>query len=186
MALTWWNTTPGPTIWCGDNYDGRPRPRPKPTQWRRILTACIMIQLNDHYFAIKGKYDDNPAEMGWGLLGIALVLWSLPSPPAASAPVSKTAYMAEGEYTFEVTDTYGDDICCQYGAGRFKAADNGEPVASSSSGEFRESFAVVRRSTSPPSTIDWMSRTMTTRMGRVGRYRVSRPVLSKPRPAFTK
>jgi hypothetical protein len=179
MALTWWNTTPGPTIWCGDNYDGRPRPRPKPTQWRRILTACIMIQLNDHYFAIKGKYDDNPA-------GIALVLWSLPSPPAASAPVSKTAYMAEGEYTFEVTDTYGDDICCQYGAGRFKAADNGEPVASSSSGEFRESFDVVRRSTSPPSTIDWMSRTMTTRMGRVGRYRVSRPVLSKPRPAFTK
>ncbi len=101
--------------------------------------------------------------------------------------MSKTAYKAEGAYTFEATDTYGDEICCQYGAGRFKAAVNGEPVAiSSSSGEFRESFDVVRRSTSPPSTIDWMSRTMTTRTGRVGRYRVSRLVLLKPRPAFTK
>jgi hypothetical protein len=26
------------------------------------------------YIAIEGKYDDNPTEMGWGLLRIALVL----------------------------------------------------------------------------------------------------------------
>jgi hypothetical protein len=104
--------------------------------------------------------------------------------------VSKTAYMADGAYTFETTDTYGDGICCQYGAGRFKATVNGEPVAISSSGEFqdvvRERFDVVRRSTSPPSTIDWMSRTMTTRMGRVGRLEYHDRVLFKPRSAFTK
>jgi hypothetical protein len=104
--------------------------------------------------------------------------------------VSKTVYMAEGAYTFEATDTYGDVIWCRYGAGRFKATVNGEPIAISSSGELRdvvrESFDVVRLSTSPPLTIGWMSHTMTTRMGRFGCYRVSRPVLLKPRPAFTK
>jgi hypothetical protein len=109
--------------------------------------------------------------------------------------VSKTAYMAEGAYTFETTDTYRDGICCQDGPGRFKATVNGETVAissssssSSSSGEFRdvvrESFDMVRRSTSPPSIIDRMSRTTTTRMRRVGCYGVSRPVLLKPRPVF--
>jgi hypothetical protein len=68
--------------------------------------------------------------------------------------VCKTAYMAEGAYTFEATNTCGDGICCQYGAGRFKASVNDEPVAiSSRSGESRESFDVVRRSISP--TVDY-------------------------------
>jgi hypothetical protein len=65
--------------------------------------------------------------------------------------------MAEGAYTFETTDAYGYGIRCQYSPGRFKATVNGEPVAMSSSGEFRdvnrESFDVVRRSTSP--TVDY-------------------------------
>jgi hypothetical protein len=73
--------------------------------------------------------------------------------------VSKTGYMAmtEGAYTFEMTDAHGYGICCQDSPGRFKATVNGEPVAISSSGEFRdvdrESFDVVKRSTSP--TIDY-------------------------------
>jgi hypothetical protein len=67
--------------------------------------------------------------------------------------VSKTAYIAEGAYTFEMTGTYGDGICCQYSAGEFKIAVDGEPVSISSSGEFRdvvwESCHVVGRSTGP-------------------------------------
>jgi hypothetical protein len=49
-------------------------------------------------------------------------------------------------------------------------------ASSSSSGEYRD---VVRESAvgGPPSTNGWMSRTMATRTRRVGRYRVSRPVL---------
>jgi hypothetical protein len=70
--------------------------------------------------------------------------------------VSKTAYIAEGAYTFEMAGTYGDGICCRYGAGEFKTTVSGEPVAISSSGEFRdvvrESFDVVGRSTGP--TVD--------------------------------
>jgi hypothetical protein len=41
--------------------------------------------------------------------------------------VTKTAYIAAGAYTFEMTDTYGygDGICCQHGASAFKIAVNG-------------------------------------------------------------
>jgi hypothetical protein len=48
---------------------------------------------------------------------------------------SKTAYVVEGAYIIETTDMYGDGICCQYCAGEFITAVNGEPVATSSSGD---------------------------------------------------
>jgi hypothetical protein len=91
--------------------------------------------------------------------------------------VSKTADIAEGAYTFQMADTYGDGICCRYGSGEFKITVNGEPVAisiSNSSGEsrdfVRESFDVVGAVMAAPSTSGWMLRTMTIRMRRVGRY----------------
>jgi hypothetical protein len=58
-----------------------------------------------------------------------------------------------------LTDTHGDGICYEYGAGEFKITVNGEPGANnSSSGEFRdfvrESFDVVGCSTG--STVDYI------------------------------
>jgi hypothetical protein len=86
--------------------------------------------------------------------------------------------------------TYGEGICCQYSAGEFKATVNGELVAISISGEFRDvvrrSFDVIGNSISLPSTTGWISRNMTTRMSRDGRCRVLRPVWFWPRPAFAK
>jgi hypothetical protein len=56
-----------------------------------------------------------------------------------------------------MTDTYGDGICCQYGAFEFKIILNDEPGAISSSAEsqdiVREIFDVVGRSTGP--TVDY-------------------------------
>ena len=48
--------------------------------------------------------------------------------------VSKTAYIADGVYIYESTDTYGSRICCPFGAGEFNITVNCEPVAISSSG----------------------------------------------------
>jgi hypothetical protein len=62
--------------------------------------------------------------------------------------VSKTAYIAEAAYTFEMTDTDGDGICWQYGVGEYMVILKGEPGAISSSGEFRDfktSFGKLRR-----------------------------------------
>jgi hypothetical protein len=64
---------------------------------------------------------------------------------------SKTEYIAEEAYTYEMTDRYRDGICYQYRAGKFKVTVNGESVAISSSGDFRdmvrESFVLVGRGT---------------------------------------
>jgi hypothetical protein len=76
--------------------------------------------------------------------------------------------------SIRMSDTYGYGICCQHGAGEFKTTVNGEPIATISSGVFRdivgESVGVLGAVLTPPSTAGWMSRTMTTRKRRIGRY----------------
>jgi hypothetical protein len=104
---------------------------------------------------IEIEYGDFPAETGWPLRDSALVLLiagqSTGSFSTEDSAVSKTAHITEGAYTFEMTETYGDGICCQYGASEFKITGTGEPVAIISISEFRyvvrESFDVVRCST---------------------------------------
>jgi hypothetical protein len=82
-----------------------------------------------------------------------------------SGDASKTAYITESAYTFEMTDTYGDGICRRYGASEFKITMNGESGAVSSGVEFRniirEISDVIGGSTAPLPISGWMSRTMT-------------------------
>merc|ERR1719396_140303 len=58
------------------------------------------------------------------------------------------------EYTFYITDTYGDGICCSYGSGGYKIKVNGEEVVSG--GEFgdseTETFTVNASPVAPPTT----------------------------------
>jgi hypothetical protein len=67
--------------------------------------------------------------------------------------VSKTAFVAEGAYSFELTDAYGDGFCCDYGRGEFKITVNGEPVVTGSNGAFQdvtaETFDVVGLNAAP-------------------------------------
>jgi hypothetical protein len=81
-----------------------------------------------------------------------------------------------------MTDTCGDGLGCQYDTGEFKMT---EPVAiKSSSGKLQEvvweSIDVVGRILAPPSITGWILRTVSTRMRRGVRYRVSRLVLLLP------
>jgi hypothetical protein len=98
---------------------------------------------------IEGKYDDSPAETGWTFRDSADTLISGQSTGGFSTKGGTVS-------TFEMTDTYGDGMCCQYGAGEFKSTMNGEPGAIGSSEKFRdvvrESFDVVWRNTGP--TVD--------------------------------
>jgi hypothetical protein len=87
-----------------------------------------------------------------------------------------------------MTDTYEYGICCQYSTGEFKITVNGESVATSSIGEFRD---VIGKATTwsgavlaPPWTTSWTSRTMTNRIRRAGRSVVSWPVLLVPRLTY--
>jgi hypothetical protein len=109
---------------------------------------------------IEVKYGDFPGETGWILRDSAGTLVGgqpTGSFSTESGALSKTAYIDEGSYSYEITDMHGDGICCQHCAGEFEIAVNGELVAISSSGEFRdvvwESFEVIRRSAGP--TVDY-------------------------------
>jgi hypothetical protein len=71
------------------------------------------------------KHDDFP----WKRTGTSITGQSTGSFCTDGGAVSKAASVAEGACTFVMTDTHGDRICCQYGAGEFKITVNGEPVA---------------------------------------------------------
>jgi hypothetical protein len=101
----------------------------------------------DNEVVIEVKYDDYPSETGWTLRDSAGSFIAGQSTGTGSGTVSKTAFVAEGAYTLELTDTYGDGICCEYGSGEFKITVNGELLVTASNGEFqdvtRETFDVV-------------------------------------------
>jgi hypothetical protein len=67
---------------------------------------------------------------------------------------SRIAFVARRGYTFEMTDTEGDGICCNFGSGEFKITVNGEPVAIGGNGDFgdvvQETFDVSEAPTRAP------------------------------------
>jgi hypothetical protein len=104
----------------------------------------------DNQVVIEVTYDNYPSETGWTLrdsAGNFIDGQSAGSFSTESGTVSKTAFVADGAYTFELTDTFGDGICCEYGSGEFKITVNGELLVIASNGEFedvtRETFDVV-------------------------------------------
>jgi trypsin len=106
----------------------------------------------DNEVVIEVKYDNYPAETGWTLrdsAGTFIAGQSTGSFSIEGGTVSKTASVAEGAYTLELSDTFGDGFCCEYGIGEFKITVNGEPVVVGSNGQFEgvvvETFDVVGR-----------------------------------------
>ena len=116
----------------------------------------------DNEVVIEVKYDNYPAETGWTLRdsdGTLIAGQSTGSFSTESGTVSKTAFVAEGAYTFELTDDFGDGICCQYGNGEFNITVNGEPAFAGSNGQFQgvtvETFDVVQRDDVGPVVVDY-------------------------------
>merc|ERR1712183_1164750 len=66
--------------------------------------------------------------------------------------------LASDEYTFTITDAYGDGICCSYGNGGYKIMVDGTEVISggdfgnSETETFTVSTAPVTNPTAPPTT----------------------------------
>jgi surface protein len=80
---------------------------------------------------VQVQYDNWPSETGWTLQDSSGTLVS--SQPTGSfttkgGTVNETSSVALGTYTFVMTDTYEDGICCNYGSGSFIIAINGETV----------------------------------------------------------
>jgi surface protein len=82
---------------------------------------------------VQVHYDDFPEETGWTLRdssGTLISSQSTGSFTTQNSTVTKNSSVAFGTYTFEMTDTFGDGICCGGGSGSFSIAVNGETVVS--------------------------------------------------------
>jgi hypothetical protein len=99
----------------------------------------VQVQIN---------HDQYPGETGWTLRDSSGTLISSQAPGSfttQNSTVTSTTSVALGIYAFEMTDTEGDGICCEYGSGSFSIAVNGETVVSND-GQFgdivQETFEV--------------------------------------------
>jgi surface protein len=102
-------------------------------------TGEVQVQIN---------HDQYPGETGWTLrdsTGTLISGQAVGSFTTQNSTVTSTSSVALGMYTFEMTDTEGDGICCEYGSGSFSIAVNGETVVSND-GQFgdivQETFEV--------------------------------------------
>jgi trypsin len=119
-------------------------------------TDAVDSNTGDNEVVIEVTYDGFPVETGWTLrdsAGTLIAGQATGSFSTEDGTVSKTAFVAEGAYSFELTDTYGDGFCCDYGRGEFKITVNGEPVVTGSNGAFQdvtaETFNVVGLNAAP-------------------------------------
>jgi hypothetical protein len=119
-------------------------------------TDTVGTNTGDNEVVIEVTYDGFPGETGWTLrdgAGNLIAGQATGTFSTEDGTVSETAFVAEGAYSFELTDTYGDGFCCSYGRGEFKITVNGEPVVTGNNGAFRdvtaETFDVVGLNAAP-------------------------------------
>jgi surface protein len=97
---------------------------------------------------VQVQHNVRPRETGWTLRDSTGTLISSQASGSFTTPggtVTKTSSVAFGTYTFEMTDTAGNGICCLFGSGSFRITVNGETVVSNN-GQFnsivQETFEV--------------------------------------------
>jgi trypsin len=77
------------------------------------------------------QHDNYPTETAWTLTdssGALIVGQEERSYTTVSGTVLQTVYLAAGDYTFRMTDRFGDGICCSEGNGEFQISVNGSTV----------------------------------------------------------
>jgi hypothetical protein len=101
--------------------------------------------------AIRVQHDLRPQETGWTLrdsTGELIASQTTGSFRTVSGTVVQTFDVAVGTYTFEMTDTLGDGICCMNGSGSFQITVNGEIVVSND-GQFGDMVQETFEATKP-------------------------------------
>jgi hypothetical protein len=111
-----------------------------PTEVYNLPNSGEGTYTGDNEVVIEIHYDDYPIESGWTIktstgdyiTGLCTGFFS-----TKDVVVSNTVYVAEGTYIFEMTDDYGDGLCCSYGEGRFTLTVNGVNVENDITFEFQ-------------------------------------------------
>jgi lysophospholipase L1-like esterase len=125
-----------------------------------VATAIQTRSGEDNEVVITVTHDDYPLETGWTLAddsnGAVVASQVEESFGRVGGTSVETVYLAEGSYTFEMTDSYGDGICCQHGAGEFEITVNGNGNTVATGGQFTDvdTKAFVVGGTSTPGSGD--------------------------------
>jgi len=110
-----------------DEWSSGPTAPPEPTAAPTPCTRSSII--------ITVSTDDYPQETSWTLTNTCTGEKQVSDGYSSPSKEYKTEEcVAAAQYTFEISDTYGDGICCGYGSGEYKVEYNGIKVASG--GEF--------------------------------------------------
>ncbi|KAJ1457233.1 peptidase S8/S53 domain-containing protein [Pelagophyceae sp. CCMP2097] len=115
--------TPSPSLQAPNS----PEPSAKPTSIAPTFN-CVC----DQKLSITLKTDDYPLETAWSLTAESECAEDV---MGVGYPLPATDYAQEVnvckgvEYTFKITDTYGDGLCCEYGAGGYRLSLEGVEVA---------------------------------------------------------
>ncbi|WP_104735033.1 M43 family zinc metalloprotease [Hanstruepera ponticola] len=94
-------------------------------------TACTENEIN-----VNITFDNYPEETAWTLKNssgttVASGSYSTANPDGSS--ITETFCLPDGCYDFQITDAYGDGICCSYGNGSYSVTDASGTLASGGS-----------------------------------------------------
>jgi hypothetical protein len=93
------------------------------------------------------SHDNYPEDTGWTLTTGSTTTLSQQagSIKTQAQVVTRTATLSPGQYTFQITDSFGDGLCCTYGSGSYAVTVGGIQVASGSRFSYSEatSFTVA-------------------------------------------
>merc|ERR1719221_2167400 len=109
---------------------------------------------NGKSVAVNIKTDNYPAETSWTIqdkCGAGLV-GSGSGYTAANADISELLCLPDSEYTFTISDQYGDGICCGYGQGSYSLIVDGSIVKSGGQFTSSDDYTFGSCSGEPPVT----------------------------------
>ena len=91
-------------------------------------TACSENEIN-----VSITFDNYPEETAWTLKnasGTTVASGSYSTANADGSTINETYCLPDGCYDFEITDSYGDGICCSYGNGSYSVTNGSTTLAS--------------------------------------------------------
>ncbi|TXB63477.1 M43 family zinc metalloprotease [Phaeodactylibacter luteus] len=119
-------------------------------------SSCAPCPCNDADLALTITFDNYPEETTWAVTdGSGTTVAS--GGPYGSQPdgstVTENITLATGNFTFTISDAYGDGICCAYGNGAYTLTDgNGAVIAAGGSFSSSESTSFCAEAAGPQPT----------------------------------
>lgn len=92
-----------------------------------LIILVISIQsLNAQTITVEVRTDQYPSETSWNIKQNGNVIQTSPTGYTSSHTVyTVNIPLSSGTYTFQISDSYGDGICCSYGNGYYKVINSG-------------------------------------------------------------